>query len=317
MVADAVSSVLSLLILMAVGYYMAGLNWFKGHGSDLFSKYSVRISIPCYMVYNVVVICGSRDELFRIIRYIPIPLCTLIISLGLGLLLAKAFKIKAPRRGVFVNVVTFSNTVIIGFPVVTSLFGETATAHAMVYYMANTIVFWTIGAYLLRLDSGEGVFKPSDFIKQVLLSPPIVGFCVGAVIVLLNFELPAFIFNPLKMIKDTVTPIAMMFTGTILRQTDFREIRLTRDLVMVLVSRFLFAPLLVGTICCFLPVDPLLKQVLFILSTMPAMTQLGIIAKESGSDYRLASVLVAVTTTVSMAALPLYAFILTRFGLFV
>ncbi|MDR2932659.1 MAG: AEC family transporter, partial [Oscillospiraceae bacterium] len=276
MVGQAISSVLSLLILIAIGFYMAGLSWFKDHGPDTFSKYCVKIAIPCYMAYNVIETCGTREELLRIATYLPIPFFALFVNLAMGFLLVKIFKINPPRRGVFLNVVTLSNIVIIGFPVITSLFGESAAPHGMVYYMANTILFWTVGVYLLRLDSGakQKLFSLAN-LKQIL-SPPIVGFFAGVVIVLLGIELPGFIFSPLQMIKNSVSPIALMFIGSILRQTNFKEMRLTKDVIVVLISRFVFSPLLIWVLCSFLPVENGLKQVLFILSTMPAMTQLGI-----------------------------------------
>jgi len=316
LVGQAISSVLSLLILIGIGYYMMGLKWFAEKGSDIFSKYCVRISIPCYMTYNVIVTCGTKEELFRIFKLIPIPLGTIMIGMLMGILLTRIFKIAPDRRGVFINVVSLSNTVIVGFPIITSLFGEEATPHGMVYYMANTMIFWTLGVYFLRRDGGE---KASLFslngLKQIF-SPPIIGFLLGVVLLILNVSLPKFIFTPMEMIKNTVTPIAMMFIGTILRQTDFKKVKLSKDVVLVLVSRFLFAPLVAGIVCTVMPIDVQLKQVLFVLATMPAMTQLGIMSRESGSDYQFASVLVAVTTTVSMAVLPLYALVITHFGLF-
>ncbi|MDL2228677.1 AEC family transporter [Treponema sp. OttesenSCG-928-L16] len=316
MVWQAVSSVLSLLILIGIGYFMAGLKWFGDSGADIFSKYSVRISIPCYMVYNVIVTCGTKEELLRVFRYMPIPVCTILFGTLLGFLFVRLFKIPAARRGVFINVMSFSNTVIIGFPVVNSLFGEEAMPYSMVYYMANTILFWTIGVFLLRKDGGEETKIFSlDGLKHIF-SPPIIGFLIGCIVLIFDIKIPSFIFLPMEMIKNTVTPICMMFIGSILRQTDFKSIRLTKDLGLLLVSRFVFTPALVAAVCWFLPVDVLLKQVLFILSTMPAMTQLGIMSRESGSDYQFASVLVAVTTTISMAVLPLYALILTHFNLF-
>lgn len=316
MVWQAVSSVLSLLILIGLGFYMTGLKWFSGTGSDIFSKYTVRIALPCYMAYNVIVSCGSKEELLRIFKYMPIPLFTILIGFMMGLLLARVFHIETPRRGVFVNVVSLSNTVIIGFPVINSLFGESAAPHGMVYYMANTLIFWTLGVFLLRRDSGDTAKLFSLHSLKQIISPPIIGFITGCVLLIFQIEIPAFIFSPMEMIKNSVTPIAMMFIGSILRQTDFKSIHLTKDVAIVLVSRFIISPVIVAIVCSILPIDILLKQVLFILSTMPAMTQLGIMSKESGSDYKFASVLVALTTTISIAVLPLYTLIMTYFELF-
>ena len=49
----------------------------------------------------------------------------------------------------------------------------------------------------------------------------------------------------------------------------------------------------------------------FLLSSMPAMTQLSVMSKESGSDVEFASLLIAVTTVLSIFMIPVYAWIVT------
>lgn len=316
MLLHTIESVLSLLLLIAVGFYITGKSWFGSSGSSFLSKFTVSVAIPCYMTYNVINTCETRENLINLFKGLPIPFFTIITSLFLGLFLAKIFSILPPRRGVFVNAVTLSNTVIIGFPVVTSLFGEEATPFAMIYYMANTILFWTVGTYLLRQDGSQKSALISKEGLKKFFSPPIIGFIVGVVIVLSGVQLPEFIFSPLSMLKDTTTPLAMIFIGSILRRTDYKKIRLTRDLIVVLIVRFIVSPAFMALVCSLLPIDLLMKQVFFVLATMPAMTQLGIMAKESDSDVEFASVLVTVTTTVSMFVLPIYVFIMTHFQIF-
>ena len=91
-----------------------------------------------------------------------------------------------------------------------------------------------------------------------------------------------------------------------IRNSDIKHMQLSRDLVAVVLMRFLMLPALVGLLVAALPLDPLMRQVFFLLSAMPAMTQLGVMAKESGSDYAFAAVLITVTTAVSMVVIPLY-----------
>ena len=186
----------------------------------------------------------------------------------------------------------------------------------MIYYMANTILFWTIGVYLLRCDSGENVKLVSLEGLRKILSPPIIGFLIGVVIVVLNIELPEFIFTPLEMLKQTTTPMAMIFIGSIISNADFKSMKLSKDLALILIVRFIVSPIFMAVVCMLLPIDQMMKQVFFVLATMPAMTQLGIMSKESDSDYEFASVVVAVTTTVSMVAIPVYMYIISTFHLF-
>lgn len=312
LVFKAVESVLSLLILIGVGAYITTKPWFGRAGMNVISKFTVKVAIPCYMFYNVVSTFDDPQELLKLLSNLPIPFCTMIVSLLLGLGLSKVFHIEKGKRGVFINGVAFSNTVIIGFPVVTSLFGEQATPDAMIYYMANTILFWTVGTYLLRGDGGQ---KEKLFSWQGLkgiFSPAIVAFLLGMAVVFTGIPVPNFIFTPITLLKNTVTAIAMVFIGGVMVTADRSKIRMSKELAIVLVMRFIVTPLTMGAVCMVLPLTLQMKEVFFVLSTMPAMTQLGIMAKESDSDYEFAAVLVTVTTAVSLVAIPVYMFIISN-----
>ena len=50
-------------------------------------------------------------------------------------------RVPANRRGVFISMFAFSNSVFIGVPVSTALFGEEAVGFALLYYIANTSIF--------------------------------------------------------------------------------------------------------------------------------------------------------------------------------
>ena len=206
---------------------------------------------------------------------------------------------------------TFTNCVLVGFPIIISLFGEEAAAVGMVYYMVNTICFWTIGVQLLREDGGQ---KSSLFSKaglKKLLSPPLLGFLLGVVLVILGLSLPAVLANPVSQLGGCATPMAMMFVGCILRDADWSKLKISRDLLLVLLFRFIVCPALMLGVVYVMPLPALNKQVFFLLSSMPAMTQLSVMSKESGSDAEFASLLIAVTTVLSIFMIPVYTWIVT------
>ena len=48
----------------------------------------------------------------------------------------------------------FSNSVFIGLPMNTGLFGDEAVPYVMAFYVVNTTLFWTIGNFVIS-KSGE------------------------------------------------------------------------------------------------------------------------------------------------------------------
>ena len=149
-----------------------------------------------------------------------------------------------------------------------------------------------------------------------ILSPSILGMLAGLLVVLLELPVPQFLFSAVTTLKGTTTALAMVFVSCVIRGTDFSQMKLTRDLAVVVLVRLLLFPVFVGVLVAALPIDSLTKQVYFVFATMPAMTQMGIMARETGSDYEFAAVLITVTTILSMAAIPIYMGLVTHFHLF-
>ena len=65
-----------------------------------------------------------------------------------------------------------------------------------------------------------------------------------------------------------------------------------------------------------MPVPSEMKQVFFVLSTMPSMTQMGIMAKEYESDYEFACTVITATTIVSMLTIPVFMYLMQTFRIF-
>jgi len=312
MVLAAISSVLSLLLEIAVGFYFAGKSWFGEKGTAFLSKLAVRVVIPCYMIYNVIHVCSTRADLLDMVRSVPIPLSVILFNLGLAFLLAFVMKVKGKRRGVFLNALTFTNTVVIGFPVVEAIFGEEILPLAMTYYMANTTMFWTVGVLLLRgRQEGQKIFSLKTL--KSLLSPPLMGLLIGIAVVLSGLKLPDFLWSALTGLKNATTALCMLFIGGVLRQSGLKNLSFDRELVCISVTRFLITPLLMLPVCALLPAELTAKQVFYIMSTLPAMTQLGIMAKEADSDYTFASLVVTVTTILCMGMLPVFVWLSSIF----
>lgn len=312
MVITALQSVLMLLTLILTGCFAASRPWFGETGSALFSKFTVQIAIPCYMFYNVWNTCGSREKLLEMFSQLPIPFCIILLGLAMGFLLARVCRIPLAKRGVFINAVAFSNTVIIGFPVVEALFGEAGLPQGMVYYMANTVLFWTVGVFLLHKDHDPAVRLFSLSGLRSILAPPLMGFLLGAATVLADFHLPDFLMSAITMIKQMATPMAMIFIGSMIYKGGLQSFRPCKELLLVIACRFILTPMVVLLICLPMGLSADTLQIFFILATMPAMTQLGIMANEAGSDSGFASVIITVTTVISLAAIPVYVFLLQQ-----
>lgn len=306
MILNACNTVMMMLLMIAVGFWAAGKPWFGDQGAGVFSKCLVHISIPCYLVSTLLERISSREQMIQIFFQVPIPAISILLSLGVASILAHLLHIKRGRKSIFTNAAGLSNTIIIGFPIVIALFGEDAAFTGMSYYMANTLIFWALGVLLIRQEKTGSRFRVDREMFRGIFSPPMIALLLGMLVVFSGIRLPFFLQNAISTIGKANSPMAMIFIGGIMRRSNIRDCGLGRDTWVLLLMRFLCAPAIMLLLLKFFPVAHETQVVFFVLSTMPAMTQLGIMAKEYDCDYAYASMVITLTTAVSLVAIPLY-----------
>lgn len=318
MVLQSIKSVFTLMALIGIGYYFYGKKWFGKTGMDFLSKFTVQVTVPCYMFYNIYGDIEGRAALADLVVKLPVTFVSILLSLLVTGIIGKLIKIPEGRRGTFVAAAGFSNVVFIGFPVIQALWGESITSIGVIYYMSSTFLFWTLGIHLLQRDSKAAAAGEGQALNRLkkLLSPPIIGLLVGIGAVFLEMDIPDFIMSPLGMLKGITSPLAMVFIGSVIRSMDIRTMKFGRDLYGALAVRFLLLPAVTALFLRLMPVPGEMKEVFFILSTMPSMTQMGIMAREYESDYEFACTVITATTIISMLTIPVFMYLMQTFHIF-
>ncbi|WP_262314968.1 AEC family transporter [Lacticaseibacillus parakribbianus] len=302
--ASSIGGVLEILVLIALGYGMTAIGWFDDRASRVISKVVLQAALPAYMI---VTITGkfTAHQLLTLLPDLRFPVLSMALLFGLSFGVARALAVPKMRRGLFKSMFFNSNTVFIGLPVNMALFGPKSLPYVLVYYMANTTIFWTVGVYLIQ---GDGP-RPAHFdLKQALgkvLSPPLLGFIVGVVMVLLHIQLPQFLMADLTYVGNLTIPGSMFFIGIAMHQAGITNIRFDRELLGICAGRFVIAPLLMAALVAFAPVPTLMKQVFILQSAMPVMTNAPVVAKLYGADANNAAITVTATTLLSMVAIPI------------
>ena len=131
------------------------------------------------------------------------------------------------------------------------------------------------------------------------------GFLLGLVLVMLQIKLPAFLASDLQYLGNLTTPLSMIFIGLSVSHVGVKQLVLGKDQLLILLGRFLVAPLLMASIVYWMPLPNLMKQVFIIQSAMPVMTNAPVVARLYGADSNYASVMVTETTLATMVVIPI------------
>lgn len=305
-VLDALQSVLSILTIIGVGYWLTHKGWFDESTGKLFTRLVVNVSLPALMVSNMMN-TFDRNTLMSMIGGVVIPFASMLLCYGIAVITSHLLKIDKKRTGTFQTMFFISNTIFMGMPVNAALFGEQSTPYVLLYYIVNTTMLWTLGIYLIQRDGGKTTGKLfSKGTMKSILTPPLMGFLAGVVLVMLGIQLPRFMMDTARYLGSVTTPLSLLFIGITFHSISFKEIRFSKDMAAILLGRFVVSPLMVMALASFLSVPWIMKAVFTIQAAMPIATQASIMSKAYDADYQYATIMVTVTTVASLIFIPIY-----------
>ena len=298
-----ISGILVILGMILVGFVIGEKGWFDDKSRGLLAKLVTQVALPCYMLYTITQRFTAAD-LLKMLPALRFPALSMVILLGIATGVARIFAVRQDRRGLFISMFFNSNTIFVGLPINQALFGDASIPYVLIYYMCNTTFFWTLGTYLIQRDGeGEAQFDIRTSLKKVF-SPPLMGFLLGLVLVILHIKLPAFLASDLQYLGNLTTPLSMIFIGLSVSHVGVKQLVLGKDQLLILLGRFLVAPLLMASIVYWVPLPSLMKQVFIIQSAMPVMTNAPVVARLYGADSDYAAVMVTETTLATMVVIP-------------
>ena len=311
-----VAAYLNILVVFAIiflGYMLTKKKWFDNHVADVFSKLVLNVTLPLSMFLNMTQ-QFTRDEFLELFAGLAIPFLSIIITFLISIVYSKVTHVSDTRKGAFRTMFTAANTIFMGLPVNMAVFGEKAIPYALLYYICNTLFFFTIGIMIIGQDNPDNRMDQSGFsleklLKQ-LLSPAILGFLIGVLWMLTGFSVPKPIIDFSSYIGGMTTGISLFVIGIIVYQTGFKNLTLDKDVAGVLLGRYVVSPLIVYALSFLIPVPDLMLKVFILQSAMPVQTSMPLIAKGYGADEKF------VTTSLTYSLIGYIGFIFVILSLF-
>ncbi|MBR5380056.1 MAG: AEC family transporter [Clostridia bacterium] len=338
----AVGVVLTIFILMGVGMLLTHIGWIGDGASSFLSKFVVKVALTATVIQNMF---GkfTAESLKSMAAGLVLPFAAIAIVMCLGILIAKRLHMPQNRFGAFVCTFTFSNSVFIGLPVCNALFGEDSATYTLIYYIANTVMFWSAGyalmrrdggvqkeersflsipAYLLAKDKNDERYVPAKnalFFLSKTVPLPLLAMILSVILILLHVSLPGFIMNTTKYLGNTVTPLSLIYIGCcLMRMIRSGQLRWQKGYSWVIAGKFVLLPGIVIALIQLFSLIPAMNNVLvdqlkctlIMESAMPSMTQTTIVESSCGGDSEYTAGATALTTLLSFAVIPLYTVII-------
>lgn len=313
----AVESVLSIVLIIALGFYLRNKGWFADSFAGNISKLIMNIALSASIFVSVLTYL-TRDKLMALSDGLIYGALSIVFGYLIAWLMVKVLKVRRGRRGVFINTIVNANTIFIGLPLNIALFGEASMPYFLVYYVLNTVSTWAFGAFLIANDSTEP--QPAHrqkFNWKKLLPAPLLGFLVALVFLLADIPVPSFIHSTLDYVGSIVTPLSLLYIGITLADAGLKSIRFDKDTIAALLGKFVLTPLIMVALIAaghsILPLPSLEAKTLIVQSSVSALAVLPILANEAKGDVRFATNVVTTSTILFMIVVPLVDTLLQMF----
>ncbi|MPW25386.1 AEC family transporter [Alkalibaculum sp. M08DMB] len=298
------TSILTLFIVGIVGYYCRKKEILGEQTVQNLPRFLLDITFPC-MIISSMQIPYSTNKLDDLKAMFLISIGVYIFSLLFALLIPKILRIeKEEDQGVYKFMSVFSNVAFMGYPVLLSIYSSEAIFYASVFNLPFNFLVFTVGIYFM-----QSKFKKFNF--KILINPSLISVFTGFIFFLFSIKIPNMILQPVEMIGNLTTPLAMIFIGASLTNVDIKKIFTEWRLYGISLIRLIIIPMIILLVLRNFVQDPLLLGIPVIICGMPVAANCAIISSQYGCDSDIASQGIFMTTLLSMFTIPFLVFILS------
>lgn len=302
-------SLFTIFILLAGGYISKLIKVLKQKQSRSLFDFVVVFALPC-LIFDKIYHLNFNFSLILLIfaGFISTSLAGII-----SVIIGRIFKFSKPTILSMFVLSAFGNTLFVGMPVVSNVFGEEFVGEVIMYdSLAGAIPISILVPLILAMNNGEKVTIVKN-IKTIIYFPPFIGLVLG--LALKGFEIPEFIFTPIRMFGGSATPVALFAIGLSL---GFNAIKSSyKSTVIVLFMKIILAPaIFILILQCFGAAFDKSTLIAVLESSMPTATIVCVMVMKAKLDSNLAASSVAFGLVLSVITLPILLNILTGLSTF-
>ena len=261
------------------------------------SKFVIKMALPVMIFINI--IDGVNKEiLFGSCQILLIAAGFYVVMFLVSLWMTKFFHLAENRAGIYQAMMLFGNIGFMAVPVISNVFPGNGILYVSVFMIFDQFMLWTLGVKLTT-PKGSGRFDPKK-----LINPATVAILIGMILMLTEVRIPSLLDTGLRKIGATASPLAMIYIGGIFAELPLKKYLKELSLYGIVLVRMLLAPLLMFLVLGFFPVNGEIRLAMALVTGMPTMTAVVMMANASGldGDYALGGVFI--TTLCGIVTLP-------------
>ncbi|MEK7841263.1 MAG: AEC family transporter, partial [Deltaproteobacteria bacterium] len=217
--------------------------------------------------------------------------CSVVLGTGIISFLYLRIINRKELRGFYLPTM-FMNSGNMAFPLALLAFGEDGLAVAIIYYVAISILVYSLGIYIAK---GEGGF--SEIFKLPLIYASIIGIALN----LTNTVLPKPFLSTVEILGNATIPLMLVSLGYRLRSTHLTSLGISISGALI---RIIGGALIAYLITIIFGIDGLNQKIIILSSSMPSAIITFIISYRYKLHPELVASIIFISTVLSLITTP-------------
>ena len=154
----ALNQILVLFLLIGVGFFCRRRGILNQNAVSSLSKFLLNICIPAMIIYSMQIPFSETIAEKSGMLFVS---ALLYYLLAFAVCWVTPYILRCPKEefGVFRFMTLFSNSMFMGFPILSMLFGQEAIFYAAIFNIPFTLLTYSIGIWVLRSGDGKVNFS--------------------------------------------------------------------------------------------------------------------------------------------------------------
>lgn len=305
----ATNAVVPFMVYIAIGVISKKLGLVKETFLRELNGVIFRVFFPFVMFSNLY---KADFSTLKEADYVLFAILATLVLIVISFVLVPVFEKENSRKGVIIQAIFRSNSVLFAIPLAGRVLGEEASIKSSII-VAFLVPMYNIFSVMILEYYRGGKVKPAVIVKNILKNPLIMGAIAGAIFNLLPVTMPESLAYPIEQLSNLATPMALFVLGGTLKISDLRKNAVPVSVGVII--KLIVVPAIVSYAMAILRYEPAELFAVFCMFATPVAAASFPMAQSMGADADLAGEYVVVGTILSIVTIFTWILVLKNFGL--
>lgn len=295
----AVQAILPIFGLIVLGYLLGIRQWLSVESAAGLANITFKLFMPALLLAGIAKarLADGLSPMLLFAYYLPVLLVFVLVNL-----VVHRKQGTATPAGL---TAAFSNNVLVGIPLVTTLMGPSGLVYVFAILVFHSLTLFSLQSFYVAFGGHDNVDARS--LLKNLANPMIIGLLLGALLNLSELQIPAPVWRMVEWLAQAALPCALIVLGAGLSRYRLRPNTTVAGLAL---AKLVLFPAMVWWLSGHLPgLNEAARTVLVILAACPSGVNILAFAK-TAEDIRSVSSAVFLSTVLAALTLPLWMLVL-------